>query len=317
VPGISSTSWSRTRTFDFEKEDVEAAFLQGGSTQKVRNVLIEPTPELREKYGLRDDECLRLLKAVYGLVNAPLEWFLCINQWFLDHGWKAVQLEPCLYVLHNDVGKLCGAACIHVDDLLIAGWEDICRNKKDNPFPPSMSTIRGAFKWGSWEQDTFIQCGIRYTQLDTGEICLTFQEAAKKVPLIEAKFEKKQQVFGGSEKERVQTLCRTSFGSWQFLATQGMFWISAAVSILQGHVPEVDSIIVKEINKQVRKCHATAHHPLRFVPQQDTIFVAWSDGALKQRKGGGTQRGFLVCTPTPELLRGERRAVNVISHCSS
>ena len=44
------------KNFRLRKGDVKAAFLQGGSTQKVRNVLIEPTPELREKYGLGDDE---------------------------------------------------------------------------------------------------------------------------------------------------------------------------------------------------------------------------------------------------------------------
>ena len=55
----------------------KAAFLQGNQSQAHRNVVVEPTPELRQALGLKEEEAIRLLKAVYGLCNAPLEWYLC------------------------------------------------------------------------------------------------------------------------------------------------------------------------------------------------------------------------------------------------
>ena len=295
------------------KGDVKAAFLQGNDTQKHRNVCIEPVPELAEKFGLKEGEVLRLLKAVYGLCNAPLEWYLCINQWFLDHGWRSVDLEPCMWILHDEAGKLRGIAIIHVDDLLIAGDEQIT---KGNPFPDSVKQLKEDFRWGAWESGSFIQCGLRYTQLDDGTICMTFSEASRKIEPISEKFAKKGAV-AGREHELLKTECRRALGSLQFVATQGMFWLSAGVSILQSEVPTADAELVKKINKQIRKCHETAHIPLKYYPQDETIFVAWSDGALAQRKNGGAQCGYMVCTSTPELIKGERRPLSMISHSSS
>ena len=53
------------------KGDVKAAFLQGDATQAKRDLLVEPVPELREALQLAGDECVKMLKAAYGLVNVP------------------------------------------------------------------------------------------------------------------------------------------------------------------------------------------------------------------------------------------------------
>ena len=61
------------------KGDVKAAFLQGASTQKSDNVIIDPRPELREGLGLAPHDYVRLLKAVYRLCNTPREWYETVS----------------------------------------------------------------------------------------------------------------------------------------------------------------------------------------------------------------------------------------------
>ena len=50
---------------------MKAAFLQGDPTQAKHDLFVEPVPELRDAMQLSDDECVTMLKAAYGLVNAP------------------------------------------------------------------------------------------------------------------------------------------------------------------------------------------------------------------------------------------------------
>ena len=62
-----------------KKGDVTAAFLQGRSLQKCKYALAPP--ELAEAMGLPPGErVIRLLKSVYGLTTAPLEWYAQVDR---------------------------------------------------------------------------------------------------------------------------------------------------------------------------------------------------------------------------------------------
>ena len=45
------------------------------SAQPVSDTFCEPVPELSRKLPWEHHQCVRLLKAVYGLVNAPRRWY--------------------------------------------------------------------------------------------------------------------------------------------------------------------------------------------------------------------------------------------------
>ena len=104
------------------KADAKGAFFQGKELK--REVSIMPTPELVEAYNLEPHELLLLRKAVYRLIDAPKEWFDCVHEAFLEMGWLAVGLDPCVWRLLDADGTLVAVAMIHVDDLLISGKED-------------------------------------------------------------------------------------------------------------------------------------------------------------------------------------------------
>ena len=77
------------------KGDVKTAFLQGDGGEERRDHLCEPVKELREYLNLKDDEVVRLLKSVYGLVNAPRQWWLRIKKDLAKAGWEEIDTEPC------------------------------------------------------------------------------------------------------------------------------------------------------------------------------------------------------------------------------
>ena len=77
------------------KADAKGAFLQGRMLD--REVAVEPVPELREAFRLQEDEVLLLTKAVYGLVDAPREWWLCLDAHFQENGWMVLGTEPCCW----------------------------------------------------------------------------------------------------------------------------------------------------------------------------------------------------------------------------
>ena len=94
--------------FQCHKEDVKCAFLQGDleeenedmgpadGAQLHEDVLCEPTPELARKLGLEHHQCARLLKAVYGLVNAPRRCYQRVSKDFESLGGVENETEPCV-----------------------------------------------------------------------------------------------------------------------------------------------------------------------------------------------------------------------------
>ena len=77
------------RDWKLLKGDVTAAFLQGRETLQSKYCLAPP--ELAEAMNLPPGErVIRLLKSVYGLTTAPIEWFREVNEVL-----KAMGAHPC------------------------------------------------------------------------------------------------------------------------------------------------------------------------------------------------------------------------------
>ena len=73
--------------------------------------------------GLRPGErVIRLVKSVYGLTAAPLEWYLQVNKLLTALGGVRCLYDPCCWVFTRDNGTI-GVIGTHVDDFLIADDE--------------------------------------------------------------------------------------------------------------------------------------------------------------------------------------------------
>ncbi len=69
--------------FTTEKGDVSGAFLQGRQFQD--NVFVEPLREICDELKLPEGSITRLTRAAYGLVQAPLEWYISQLTNFFAH----------------------------------------------------------------------------------------------------------------------------------------------------------------------------------------------------------------------------------------
>ena len=93
--------------------DVCTAFLNGILAPEERMVMKAP-PGCSTVTGY-----VRLHRSLYGLKQAPRVWYLCLDQFLRDIGFRRCVMDHCLYV-HNDVdGKLESFILVYVDDLVI------------------------------------------------------------------------------------------------------------------------------------------------------------------------------------------------------
>ena len=129
--------------------DISAAFLQGLALEeataaqgKTRNVWAKPPSdaweilrELKKEHGLElpvrgyESHWLwRLLKAAYGLDDAPLLWRKALADCLLDRGWFESKHDKCMYYLRENgapTGRLIGSLTLHIDDEGLAAEEQV------------------------------------------------------------------------------------------------------------------------------------------------------------------------------------------------
>jgi hypothetical protein len=107
--------------WDITQMDVETAFLNAELTEEIY-------VELPEGYYHKERaqrKVLRMLKAIYGLRQAPFEWNKLINSVLIECGLRRSELDECLYIAKNGEGKLF-IMTVYVDDLIITGdWEEM------------------------------------------------------------------------------------------------------------------------------------------------------------------------------------------------
>ena len=61
-----------------DDDDDDGQFPKLRQHKPVSDTFYEPVPELSQKLQLEHHQCILLLKAVYGLVNAPRRWYHCV-----------------------------------------------------------------------------------------------------------------------------------------------------------------------------------------------------------------------------------------------
>ena len=136
--------------------DVASAFLQGIAID--RDVFVVP-PKERRIPGV----IWKLLKPVYGLVDAPRGWHLALDAELLKAGCEKCYLDPSMYLKFSvdEVKKTIeGMVLTHVDDLLNGG----CKYFENNVMPK----VKAAFNFGTDEAETFCYTGMNMTQTEMG-----------------------------------------------------------------------------------------------------------------------------------------------------
>ena len=137
--------------------DISTAFLQG--RQITCDVSLCPPPEIGEP-GM----VMKLSKSVYGLVDAPLQWYEALNEGIVAIGGVRLPYDKCAWMWYADDSSLLALLCAHVDDQY---------SSADLSFEESLLVkLRALFPVGKEKTGDFIYCGLQVsTELhDNGQL---------------------------------------------------------------------------------------------------------------------------------------------------
>ena len=287
------------------KGDVTAAFLQGKKLTKSKYCLAPA--ELAEALGMPEGErVVRLLKSVYGLTAAPLEWYKEVNDVLKKLGARRCETDPCVWVF-VDEGELIGIIGAHVDDFPIAGEE---KNERWNSIT---KLLLAAFRWTPWEENEFKQCGVNIRQLDDFSFeqdQSEYLQGLDEIPI--AKERAKQPDFPVTELERSQL--RAVLGGLQWLVGQTRVDGMVDVNLLQSQVTTATVSTLQEANKALRKLrtHAGLKLYIRFI-EGEVICVVWSDASWANRRDGSSAGGYILGLCSRQVLAGSKDHITVAS----
>ena len=292
------------------KGDVKAAFLHGSDISMKYDLLVEPVKELREAMQLKDDEVVKLLKAAYGLMDAPKEWHLKVDTDLTQQlQYVDMQYEPCVWIKYSQDHEIEAVIFVHVDDFVIGV-------KENSRGMLHLADVKGLYQWGEWESGHITQCGSEYIQLGDYTIIQSLEKACQKVQQIELSAYERRLRADQPLPDSLKSKCRAALGSTMFLASQGMAWLAGETSILGGEVPTGTMETVKKVNKLVRMAHETATVVIIFRPIKDPVFVTWHDAAWAARKSGSSQGGMVIGMAERRILHNEKSPVSVIQGSS-
>eukprot|EP00435_Cladocopium_sp_Y103_P009291 s2999_g2.t1 len=165
------------------KGDVKAAFLQGLESETEREIFAAPVEELTAALGGKPSDNVQLLKACYGLANAPAQWFRSIASTMNAPGFRSLQTEPCAWIVVDETDPnnpyVVGMACAHVDDFPFSG------DDSSELWRKAVSHLYEAYKWSDWECDSYTHCGVHVVQRPDGSTSLSHADFCSNIEQIQ------------------------------------------------------------------------------------------------------------------------------------
>ena len=294
------------RQWKVKKGDVSGAFLQG--REYPGELYCIPCPEILEAMGLGPNEITRVKKGCYGLVDAPLEWYKSVSEFFETLRLVKSWADPCCW-LWKPNGQLKGMIAGHVDDFLFAGppecsaWRDL--EKK----------IQEHYKWTEWESKSFVQCGVQIEEQHDGSFHLSqpnYLQGVSEINLTASRRREKNL----PTTEREKSLLRAALGALSWHAQQVAPHLSAEVGLLLSDVTASTVETISRTNHLLylarqRKGHKLVIHA--FTPETKLMLYVWADAAGQNRRDGGSTQGLFVGIGPESLLHGHMECISPIA----
>ena len=288
-----------------QKGDVSGAFLQGREYPDVLHCV--PCDEICEAMGLPSGTVTRLRRACYGLVDAPLEWYKTVSTYLQELSLERTHSDACAWVWRPN-GVLRGMISGHVDDFLFSGRAD------DKEWQALLEKIRQRFKWGDWDTDKFVQCGVHVERTEQGFLLSqpNYLEGIKEIPVSSSR--RKDKNATTTEKERSQL--RALLGGLSWHAQQVAPHLSAEVSLLLSDIPESTVSTITKANLLAYHAKARREHQMmihRFASDEPLALFGWVDAANQNRRDGGSTQGIFIGLGPASMLDGSLGQVTPIA----
>lgn len=140
--------------------DIKSAFMKGERyIEGLREIYLRNVggPSDMPRLPFSDDCICKIAKGVFGLADAPRQWYLRLNRALLERGWQRSPVDHACWFLwkKDDPTSLHGMIISHVDDLLMGG---------DDVAVASLKNLGQELGFGAYESDEFVYCGKRIRQ---------------------------------------------------------------------------------------------------------------------------------------------------------
>lgn len=239
--------------------DVKSAFLKGDAYMAgVRELYVSniktSSPD-EPVLPLGPDGLARVRKGVFGLADAPRQWYLRLNRSLEAKGWKRSLVDSACWFLWAADGSLDGVVVSHVDDLLLGG------NQKAQD---ELHALGEELGFGSVSKGSFQYCGKMIKQdEETGIITVSMVEYHDNLKTIEVPVHRRREGDSPLTPSEHKSL-RALLGSLQWLVAQVRFDQGYQLSTLQGEPPVIDTIL--KANLLAKKMKQTKEFALTFKP---------------------------------------------------
>ena len=221
------------------------------SAQPISDTFCEPVPQLPRKLQLEHHQCARLLKAVYGLVNAPRRLYHRVATDLRNMRSEESLMEPCWWAFLDESGVIHALSLIYVDDLMLSCSDSSCGRHV-------FDSINNLFKWRTGSHECS-QCGARITQAYDKHTRTwrgfetSFTEHAKQqISLITLPSHQRR-----DRKSRITPLELSQLGALNgqllWLYMQCAATIAGASVTVDGTTPQATVDTIYEVNKLARK----------------------------------------------------------------
>ena len=216
--------------------DVKSAFLKGdaymdGSRELYLENVKGAPGEPRLPFG---NALAKIRKGVFGLADAPRQWYLRLNRALLESGWQRSFLDYACWMLWSPDGtELEGVILSHVDDLLLGG------NLRAQQ---SLLKLEELLGFGSIEYDDFVYCGKRICMREDGSISLSMVEYHQNLAPVTIPVHRRahpESELSDGEKRQLRAI----LGSLQWLVAQLRFDMGYHLSTLQGERQTVQTLM--------------------------------------------------------------------------
>ena len=141
LPHVFSKGWKMRQL------DVKQAFLISELPES-EQILMKPPPGT-EPDG---DYLWRLLRSLYGLMQAAHHWHREIKGTLLEHGFECIDADQGVYVRYDKRGDLLCALALHVDDCLVSAPDGILEEVTSN--------LKSTYKMSDQAADWFLKIKI-------------------------------------------------------------------------------------------------------------------------------------------------------------
>ena len=287
--------------------DVSSAFGQSDQHERDKGPLFATMPPSGIP-GKGKDSIIRVLTAVYGLVNAPAVWRKTVRRVLAELGYQESTFDPCLYVLpfseaEATTGKrgCAGLVLLDVDDFLQGG------NHRHSSL---MEKLRGRFKFGKWRsvyKGSGEYLGRTVYQLEDYEIQISMERYIHEklrpvvLPLDKVKDEER------NLDEHETTILRGAGGSLLWIGRESRPDVAAACALAMAWGKEGPKVKhLKACNKTIQELKNTSSTRLRVlpIPLEEGIWMVFTDASVGNLEGDKSQGGFLVAFVDKAIMEG-------------